>query len=170
MRTYLVAVGLAGLFAAAGAAQTRPPANCEVRTFKDTFDSTTSKSLTLALAGQRGPLPISTVLTAVQRPIGGEPKVLRFDLDYTLYNGLPSFRLPHLEFTLDRDTKDQLERSFRVNPSVPMESTKRVSIPVTMNDLRAIARAKKVDGRLLGVDFILTPAQIGCLRSFVAGL
>ena len=170
MRTWLMAAGVAGALAAAPAAQVRPPANCEVRTFTDTFDNTTSKSLTLSLAGPTGAIPISTALTAVQQSVGGPPRIIRFDLDYTLHTGLPSFRLPHLLFTLDRDTKDRVEKTLRVNPNVPLESTKRVSIPITISDLRAIARAKTVDGRLFGLDFVLTPTQRGCLRDFVAGL
>jgi hypothetical protein len=170
MRILFAAIGMAGALVAGTAAQERPPVNCEVRTFRDTFDNTTSTSLTLALIGPAGPIPISTALTAVRRSVGGDPQIIRFDLDYTLHNGLPNFRLPHLVFTLDRATKDESERSFRVNPNVPLESTKRVSIPVTINDLRAVARAKTVHGRLFNLEFALTPTQLGCLRSFVAGL
>ena len=170
MRTLIVAAGVVAVLATGTAAQERPPANCEVRTFKDTFDNTTSKSLTLSLIGPAGPIPISTALTAVQRSIGGDPQIVRFDLDYTLHNNLPNFRVPHLVFTLDRATKEETEKSFRVNPNVPLESAKRVSIPVTMSDLRTIARAKTIHGRLFGLEFALTPTQLGCLRSFVAGL
>ena len=170
MRSWLAAAGVAGALAAVPAAQVRPPANCEIRAFKDTFDNTTSTSLTLSLAGRTGPIPISTALTAVRRAVGGPPHIIRFDLDYTLHTGLPSFRLPHLLFTLDRDTKEQVEKTLRVNPHVPLESTKRVSIPITISELRAIARAKTVDGRLFGLDFELTPTQQGCLRDFVKGL
>ena len=170
MRSWMAAAGVAGALAAVPAAQVRPPANCEVRTFKDTFDNTTSRSLTLSLAGRTGPIPISTVLTSVHRTLGGPPQIIRFDLDYTLYTGLPSFRLPHLVFTLDRDTKEQVEKTLRVNPHVALESTKRVSIPITMSELRAIALAKTVDGRLFGLEFELTSTQMGCIRDFVAGL
>jgi hypothetical protein len=170
MRMLLTAVGVAGALVAGTASQERPPSNCEVRTFKDTFDNTTSKSLTLSLIGPAGPVPVSTALTAVHRSVGGDPQIIRFDLDYTLHNGLPNFRLPHLVFTLDRATKDETERSFRVNPNVPLESAKRVSIPVTISDLRAIARAKTVHGRLFNLEFAMTPTQLGCFRDFVAKL
>ena len=170
MRTLIVAAGVAAILATGPAAQERPPANCEVRTFKDTFDNTTSTSLTLSLIGRGGPIPISTALTAVHRSVGGPPQVVRFDFDYTLYTGLPNFRVPHLVFTLDRNTKDETEKSFRVNPNVPLESAKRVSIPVTTTDLLAIARAKTVHGRLFSLDFAFTPTQLSCFRTFVAGL
>ena len=70
MRTLIVAAGVAAVLATGTAAQERPPANCEVRTFKDTFDNTTSTSLTLSLIGPAGPIPISTALTAVHRALG----------------------------------------------------------------------------------------------------
>jgi hypothetical protein len=170
MRIVVAAIGVAGALVAGTMAQERPPANCEIRSFKDTFDNTTSTSLTLSLIGPAGPIPISTALTAVQRSVGGPPQVIRFDLDYTLHVGLPNFRVPHLVFTLDRATKDETAKSFRVGQNVPLEASKRVSIPVTMSDLRTIARAKTVHGRLFGLDFALTPTQLGCFRSFVAGL
>jgi len=151
-------------------AQTGPPGDGEVRTWRDSFTNDTITTLTLMLTGPKGPLPINMAVRTVRpaQAAAGSPVQIRLDFDLSLFVGIPDYRSPHLVFTLGRGTKDEKTSAHDANPRLVVRTAKQVTVPFDAAALSRLAGATTVDGRILGLEFELTPKQRRAIKDFAA--
>ena len=140
----------------------------EVRTGRDPVTGDTLTTLTLILSSPKGTLPITMGLTKVSRakPATTAAGDMRIDVDMRLFVGVPDYRDPQLQMTLDRGTKRQRDEDHSVEPGINMRATNQVSIMFTSAALGRLAAATTIDGRLFGVEFTITPRQLRAIQQF----
>ena len=142
-----------------------PPVDREVRTTKDAFTNDTLTTLTLMLAGPKGPLPINMAITTVRKakPGAGPAVDYRLSFDMPMYAGPLDQKAPQVAFELD----GRAGPSFTVDPrATPPSVTHIVASRFSSGDLSRLAGAATIRGRLFGVEFALTPQQIRAIREF----
>jgi hypothetical protein len=144
------------------------PGDGEVRTGKDPATGDTLTTLTLLLSNEKGPLSIRMGFTKIQRvkPATTAQGDMRIDVDMRLVVGIPDYRDPQLQMTLDRGTKKVREENHSVEPGVNMRAQNQLSIMFSSAALARLASATKIDGRLFGVEFTLTPRQLQAIQRF----
>jgi hypothetical protein len=149
-------------------AQQAPPGDCEVRTWRDGFTNDRHTSLTLMLRGPKGQLPVNLVVTAIHqsRAPRGKPADVRLDFTMPLFVGQVDFKRPNLKFTVDRglDTQRFEEASLEGTGALP--SIDHVILPYDLASLKTLAGASTIDGRLFGIDFVLTARQVRAIQDF----
>ena len=140
----------------------------EVRTAKDPTTGDTLSTLTLLLSNAKGPLSIRMGFTKIQRvkPVTTAQSDMRIDVDMRLVVGIPDYREPQLQMTLDRGTKKVREENHSVEPGVNMRAQNQLSIMFSSAALARLASATTIDGRLFGVEFTLTPSQLQAIQRF----
>ena len=150
--------------------QAGPPGDGEVRSSRDPATNNTVSTLTLLLKGPKGPLPVNMVITAVRKggATSGGPAETRLDFHMPGFVGQLDISAPHLQLKMDAATKDERTASFSVDGNIPLAEATSVSIPVDLVALRDLAKATTVSGRLLGIEFVLTPQQVRAVTGFVA--
>ena len=159
---FLVSIALATGVAAQGAG------DGDVRSSRDAATGDTLTTLTLILSNPKGPLPITMVLTKIARakPATTAASDMRIDVDMRLFVGVPDYRDPQLQMTLDRGTKRQRDEDHSVEPGINMRATNQVSIMFSSAALGRLAAAATIDGRLFGVEFTITPRQLRAIQHF----
>lgn len=167
--TNLLSATLAALLAALPiVALQRPPGDCEVRTWKDSFTNDTLTALTLMLKGPRGPLPINLSITTRRklRMKAGEPIEVRLEFYMPLFVGSLDLKPPHVLFVFDEGTEDEITYSASVEPTAPIHAVSRLGIASDIATLAQFGKAATIDGRLFGVEFSLTGQQIRAVSDF----
>lgn len=142
-----------------------PPADREVRTTKDSFTGDTLTTLTLMLAGPQGPLPINLAITRVQKakPGAGAAADVRLEFDMPLYTGALDYKAPQVVIDLGGGQSLSYTVDSRATPPAV---THIGAAPFSESDLSRMARAAAIRGRLFGVEFTLTPAQVRAIQDF----
>lgn len=166
MRRLFPALLLMALALPLEAAQTPPPADCEVRTWRDAFTRDTYTSLTLMLRGPKGPIPINMVLTVVHpaRLRAGSGPAVRLEFLTSTFAGQFDFKAPQLVMVLDRDLPGESIEAYAVESTAAMFALASVTVPCDPTALRKLAAATTIDGRLMGVHFVLTARQLRAIQ------
>jgi len=148
--------------------QQGPPGDCEIRTWRDAFNNDAYASLTLMLRGPKGPLPINLVVTAVRlaRTARTRPPAVTLDFTMPLFAGQFDLRPPHVQFVVDRKLEGEVSMTGSIEPSAVVQNVTQVTIPFEQASLGRLARATTIDGRLLGVDFVLAEKQVRAIKDF----
>jgi hypothetical protein len=157
------------LVALTAARQTPPPGDCDIRRWRDAFTNDAYAALTLILRGPTGPIPINMSLIVVRRAkarAGADPEV-SMEFLTSAFAGRFDFTAPHVVLVLDRDLDSEIIEAAAVEPTADMFAVSRLIIRYDAARLRRLAKATTIDGRVLGVDFVLTTRQLRAIRDFV---
>lgn len=150
-------------------AQLGPPGDCEVRTTRDTFTNDTLTTLTLLLEGTQGRLPVNLAITRIRRAQApASSSSLRLTFDMRLFVGLPDYEKPHLRLAINRGAKDGKVETYSSDPGTVLRAADHLVVRIDAAALARLGRAATVHGRVLGVEFVLTPKQIRAIREFSA--
>jgi len=145
-----------------------PPGDCEVRTNRDAATNDRLSTLTLMLKGPKGPLPINLSITTryTARGMGrGSPEV-RLDFDLPLFVGSLDYKPPHALLVFDKATTDEGSFTASVEPTAYMPGVSHFRISADASVLARFEKATTIEGRLFGVDFVLTPKQVQAVNAF----
>jgi hypothetical protein len=164
----MLAILIAGLLAGGvpGSTQT-PPGDGDVRTWMDFNKTTTFSSLTLLLRGSKGPLPISLVITTTQRKQAkaGTPFDVSLEFVMPRYVGALDPKRPHVVFVRDRGLEAEKTVALNVGPG-SVVGVDKVIVPGDQSTLEWLGSAETIDGRLLGVEFVLSAKQVRAIQDF----
>ena len=149
-------------------AQKPPPGDCEVRTWRDGFTNDRHTSLTLMLRGPKGQLPVNLVVTVIHpsRAPRGKPADVRLDFTMPLFVGQFDFKRPNLKFVVDRGLDTQKVEEANIEGTGALPPIDQIIVPYDLASLKTLAGASSLDGRLLGIDFVLTPRQVRAIQDF----
>ena len=146
-----------------------PPGDGDIRTTRETGTDDTLTTLTLMLKGPSGPLPINMSITSRRkvRASPGEPLGITLDFDMPLFTGIRDKQAPHLVVVLDKDLKTEsfYEGSIESKFLIPDEAT-HFTLPFGLPPLLRFAEATTLEGKIFGVDFVLTPQQLRAIKDF----
>ena len=161
---------LPGLVVPSRAVQQGPPGDCEVRTSRDPATNDTLTTLTLVLKGPKGPIAVN--MTIVKRRPAGAAAAAATDIllqfDFPLFVGQPDYGQPHVVLTLDKGTRDEATARYNADPGTVVRGAVQLTVRYSAGALARLARATRVDGRFLGVEFVLTAPQLRAIRTFAA--
>ena len=152
----------------AGDGQQGPPGDCEVRTWRDGFTNDAHASLTLMLRGPKGPLPINLVVTTIRRarPSRTAQPTVTLDFLMPLFAGHADFKPPHVQLLVDRKLEGETTLTGSIEPTAVIENVTHVRMAFEQASLGRLARATTIDGRLFGVDFVLTVRQVRAIKDY----
>ena len=146
-----------------------PPGDGDIRTTRETGTDDTLTTLTLMLKGPKGPLPINLSITTRKkvRANPGEPLGVRLDFDMPLFTGVLDKQAPHLVWVFDKGLKTEsfLEASIESTFLIPDDAT-HFTLPFGNAALGRLAEATTIEGRILGVNFVLTASQLQAIKEF----
>lgn len=160
---------LAGLAVPLPADQQGPPGDREVRTSRDAATNDELTTLTLVLTGPKGPVPVNMTIVK-RRPAGAAASApdIRLQFDFPLFVGQPDYGQPHVVLTLDKGTKDEATARYNADPGTVVRGAVQLTVRYSAGALARLAKATRVDGRFLGVEFVLTAQQLRAIRAFAA--
>jgi hypothetical protein len=159
---------LAGFAGPLAAFQQGPPGDLEVRTSRDPLTNDTLTTLTLMLKGPKGPLPVNVAIVK-RRPAqaeAGSPTDVRLQFDFPLFVGQPDYGRPHVVLTLDKGARNEETGSYNAEPAAIIPGETQIRVRYSASALGRLAKAARVEGRVLGVEFVLTPEQLRAIRNF----
>ena len=146
-----------------------PPGDGDVRTTRETGTDDTLTTLTLMLKGPKGPLPINLSITTRRkvRASPGEPLGVKLDFDMPLFTGVLDRKTPHLVAVIDKDLKTEWTYKDSIESAALMlDEATHYTLPFDMVNLAKFADATTIEGRVFGVDFVLTPSQLQAIKDF----
>jgi hypothetical protein len=170
VRALAFLVLLVGLAVPLGAVQQGPPGDCEVRTSRDPATNEALTTLTLVLRGPKGPVPVNMTVVK-RRPAGAAAAAatdIRLQFDFPLLVGQPDYGQPHVVLTLDKGTRDEDASRYNADPGTVVRGAVQLTVRYSAGALARLARAARVDGRFLGVEFVLTAQQLRAIKTFAA--
>jgi hypothetical protein len=159
---------LAGFAGPLTGGQQGPPGDLEVRTSRDPLTNDTLTTLTLMLKGPKGPLPVNMVVVK-RRPAQAEaasPTDVRLQFDFPLLVGQPDYGRPHVVLTLDKGAGNEQTGSYNAEPAAIIPGETQIGVRYSTSALERLGKATRVEGRVLGVEFVLTPAQLRAISNF----
>ncbi len=161
------AVALALAIAWLSGAQSGPPADGEIRTTRDPSTNESVTTLTLMLSGPKGALPVNLGFAAVRGATASAVSAVRIDLSMPLFVGELDTKTPHVQFMLDRSSRDV---TANVDPSTVLPGRKFIQVPFDAARMKTLASADTVSGRAFGIDFVLTARQMSAIKEFARQL
>jgi hypothetical protein len=120
------------------------------------------------LRGPKGPLPINLAVTVVipARTVRTKQPKVTLDFLMPLFAGRADFKPPHVQIVVDRKLEGETTLAGSVEPSAVITNVSHVTMPFEQASLGRLARATTIDGRLFGVDFVLTEKQVRAIKDF----
>ena len=167
-RSWLPVALATAVIAVPAAAQQGPPGDGDVRSWRDGITNDRYASLTLMLRNPKGPLPINLVLTIMEpwRPKPGATQEIKLEFLMPLLAGTLDFKPPHVTFVVDRNQATERIEAFSVEPTAAMEGVDHVIVQFDAARLQRFAKASTIDGKLLGVEFVLMARQLRSIQDF----
>jgi hypothetical protein len=83
-----------------------------------------------------------------------------------MFAGMLDYRPPHVVLVIDPDSADADTLEGSVEPTANLPAVGSVIMPLDLEQLRALGRAKAVTGRFFGLEFALTPSQLRSVAEF----
>jgi len=145
------------------------PRTATIEAERDRFTDDTVTTLALGLRGEKGPLPITLVITARRkrqsRPGTIDQVELRFDLPR--FAGQLELAHPQVVLRFDEGTRDETHLELNTDERQDLRMLDRVVFgKFDLSDLSRLARAATFSGRFFGYAFAMNDEQMRAINDF----